>query len=82
MASNSRDCVVTPDRKKTRNDRRNNPLRDVPRDPEELKAAYESGNHEWRRAFIESLVDQVVVGPGVRGLNRFDPGRIKITYRA
>jgi site-specific DNA recombinase len=57
-------------------------LRDVPRDPEELKAAYEGGAYEWRRAFIESLVDHVVVGPGVRGLNRFDPRRITITYRA
>jgi hypothetical protein len=57
-------------------------LTNVPRDPEELKAMYDGGNHEWRRAFIESLVDHVVVGPGVRGLNKFDPGRIKIIYRA
>ena len=54
----------------------------MPRDPDELKAMYESGNHEWRRAFIESLVDHVLVGPGVRGINKFDPGRIKIIYRA
>ena len=54
----------------------------MPRDPEELKAAYEKGKHERRRAFIESLVDHVVVGPGVRGLNKFDPRRIKIIYRA
>jgi DNA invertase Pin-like site-specific DNA recombinase len=57
-------------------------LVNVPRDREELKAAYENGNHEWRRALIESLVDHVVVGPGVRGLNKFDPRRIKIVYRA
>lgn len=57
-------------------------LTSVPRDADELKAMYESGNHEWRRAFIESLVDHVVVGPGVRGLNKFDPRRIKIIYRA
>jgi site-specific DNA recombinase len=57
-------------------------LVNVPRDRDELKAAYENGNHEWRRAFIESLVDHVVVGPGVRGHNKFDPGRIKIVYRA
>jgi site-specific DNA recombinase len=56
-------------------------LTNVPRDPEKLKAMSESGNHEWRRAFIESLVDHVVVGPGVRGLNKFDPRRIKIIYR-
>jgi site-specific DNA recombinase len=57
-------------------------LTNVPRDPGELKAMYENGNHEWRRAFIESLVEEIVIGPGVRGLNRFDPARVKITYRA
>jgi hypothetical protein len=57
-------------------------LRDVPRDPEELKAAYESGAYEWRRTFIESLVEKITIGPGVRGLNRFDPARVKIKYRA
>jgi DNA invertase Pin-like site-specific DNA recombinase len=57
-------------------------LTNVPRDPDELKAMYESGNHEWRRAFIESLVDHVLVGPGVRGLNKFDPNRTKIKYQA
>ena len=57
-------------------------LRDVPRDPQELKAAYESGAYEWRRAFIESLVEKITIGPGVRGLNRFDPARVKIKYRA
>jgi site-specific DNA recombinase len=57
-------------------------LRDVPRDPEELKAAYESGAYEWRRAFIESLVDKIIIGPGVRGLNKFDHTRVKIQYRA
>jgi hypothetical protein len=57
-------------------------LTNVPRDPEELRAMYENGNHEWRRAFIESLVERIVIGPGVRGLNRFDPNRVKIKYRA
>jgi hypothetical protein len=57
-------------------------LTNVPRDPEELKAMYENGNHEWRRAFIESLVEEIVIGPGVRGLNKFDPSRVKIKYRA
>ncbi len=53
-------------------------LRDVPRDPDELKAAYESGACEWRRAFIESLVEKIIIGPGVRGLNKFDHTRVKI----
>jgi hypothetical protein len=57
-------------------------LTNVPRDPDELKAMYESGNHEWRRAFIESLVEKITIGPGIRGLNRFDPARVKIKYRA
>ena len=33
-------------------------------------------------AFIESLVEEIVIGPGVRGLNKFDPSRVKIKYRA
>jgi hypothetical protein len=57
-------------------------LTNVPRDPEELKALYENGNHEWGRTFIESLVEEIVIGPGVRGLNKFDPARVKIKYRA
>jgi site-specific DNA recombinase len=57
-------------------------LTNVPRDPEELRAMYESGNHEWRRSFIESLVEEIVIGPGVRGLNKFDASRVKIRYRA
>ena len=47
-------------------------LTNVPRDPEELRAMYENGNHEWRRAFIESLVKEIAIGPGVRGLNKLD----------
>ena len=57
-------------------------LTNVPRDPDELKAMYESGNHEWRRAFIESLVKEIMIRPGVRGLNKFDPARVEIKYRA
>jgi hypothetical protein len=57
-------------------------LTNVPRDPEELKAVYETGNYEWRRAFIESLVEKIIIGPGVRGLNKFDQTRAKIKYRA
>jgi len=40
-------------------------LTNVPRDPEELRAMYENGNHEWRRAFVESLVDHVVTTPSM-----------------
>jgi hypothetical protein len=57
-------------------------LTSVPRDPEELKIAYETGGFEWRRAFVESLVDHVVIGPGRQGYNRFDPTRVNIAYRA
>jgi hypothetical protein len=57
-------------------------LHDVPRDSEELKTMFETGAYEWRRAFIESLVERIVIGPGVRGLNKFDASRVKIKYRA
>jgi site-specific DNA recombinase len=57
-------------------------LVNVPRDPDELKIMFETGAYEWRRAFIESLVESITIGPGVRGLNKFDPSRVKIKYRA
>jgi site-specific DNA recombinase len=57
-------------------------LVNVPRDPDDLKAAYEEGTLEWRRSFLESVVESITVAPGVKGLNKFDPGRVKIKYRA
>jgi DNA invertase Pin-like site-specific DNA recombinase len=34
-----------------------------------------------RRAVLALLVDQVVVHPALRGLNRFDPTRVKVVWR-
>jgi site-specific DNA recombinase len=36
---------------------------------------------EWRRLLIGALIERVEVGPGVRGRNKFDPNRVKITFR-
>jgi site-specific DNA recombinase len=36
---------------------------------------------DQRRAALVKVVDRVVVGPAVRGLNRFDPARVGIEWR-
>ena len=43
---------------------------------------------QWRnlplsrqRAIVRTILDHAVVGPGVRGFNRFDPARITPTWR-
>jgi site-specific DNA recombinase len=36
---------------------------------------------EWWRALLDTVVDRVEIGPGVRGLNRFDPSRVRVVGR-
>jgi hypothetical protein len=36
---------------------------------------------ERRRAIIAAVLDRVVVGPGRRGYNRFDPSRCELVWR-
>jgi site-specific DNA recombinase len=36
---------------------------------------------EWWRALLDTVVDRVEIGPGIRGLNRFDPSRVKVVGR-
>lgn len=35
----------------------------------------------WRRQLVSLLVERVTIGPGVRGRNTFDPGRVAVTWR-
>lgn len=42
---------------------------------------WEAAGLQWRRRLIQLLVEKVTIGPGVRGRNRFDPTRIRITFR-
>ena len=36
---------------------------------------------ERRRAIIVAVLDRIVVGPGRRGYNRFDPSRFELVWR-
>jgi hypothetical protein len=49
--------------------------------PADLEAAWPAMAIDQRRAVVDELVDQVIVGPAVRGRNRFDPGRVEIVWR-
>jgi len=50
-------------------------------DGERLRAQWSDLNLHQRRAIITAILDQVVVGPGVRGFNRFDPSRLEPVWR-
>ena len=50
--------------------------------PEPLRAAWPVLELHRRRTVVAALVDAVVVGPGRRGLNRFDADRVTVKWRA
>ncbi len=52
-----------------------------PRGGEELRSAWKSGSLSWRRAFLTTYIDRVVLLPCVRGLNKFDPTKVSIIWR-
>ena len=56
-------------------------LASFPRGGEELRAAWEAGGLSWRRAFLTTYIDRVVLLPCVRGLNRFDPTKVSVIWR-
>jgi hypothetical protein len=49
--------------------------------PHPLRPAWLSLPLHRRRAIIDALIEAVKVGPGVRGLNRFDPDRISVRWK-
>lgn len=51
-------------------------------DAARVRAAWESGDLDWRRQLIGTLVDRVTVGPGIRGAVQFDPARVEVAWRA
>ena len=57
-----------------------NALADLPDDASIQSALAETGS-DAARAIIRALVDRVVVAPGERGANRFDPSRVTILWR-
>jgi DNA invertase Pin-like site-specific DNA recombinase len=46
-----------------------------------LRQAWDGLDVDRRQTIVASVVDQVTVSPGRRGLNRFDPGRFAIAWR-
>ena len=48
---------------------------------EALAGRWEASGFDQRRAVVEACVESVVVGPGVRGLNRFDHRRVSVMSR-
>ncbi|MBJ7598641.1 recombinase family protein [Candidatus Nephthysia bennettiae] len=50
--------------------------------PDPLRDAWSNLPLHRRRAILTVLVEAVVIRPGVRGLNRFDPRRIEVCWKA
>jgi DNA invertase Pin-like site-specific DNA recombinase len=50
--------------------------------PGDLAGRLAALGFDQRRAVVAAVVDRVVVGPAVRGRNRFDPDRVTIEWRA
>lgn len=45
------------------------------------QAAWDERGIDWRRALIGATIEDVTIGPGRRGYNRFDPSRVEIRWR-
>ncbi len=46
------------------------------------RRAWPDLSRDRRRAFIHLVLERVVVHPGRRGYNRFDPDRFELVWRA
>lgn len=53
----------------------------VPTSSEQARKLWDERGFDWRRTLLTTLVERVTIGPGVRGRNKFDPGRVSITFR-
>ena len=47
----------------------------------DLAATWDTMHLDRRRALIDALIERITLTPCVRGLNRFDPTRVQITWR-
>ena len=72
--------AVGPVRSRPQADRPRPAHRTLPVGSDRARELWDERGLEWRRNLISSVVDRVVVGPGVRGLNRFDPRRVVILW--
>jgi site-specific DNA recombinase len=57
-------------------------LADAPRTEVALRRWWDAADDDRRRALIDAVVESVVVGPGRPGINRFQPERLSIVWRA
>ncbi len=48
---------------------------------EELREQWGSLDLSQQHSIVKAVVDHVVVGPGRRGYNRFDPSRLRPVWR-
>jgi site-specific DNA recombinase len=56
-------------------------LADLPADVNALSALWPTLSFDRRRAVIGAIVDEVTIGPGRRGYNRFDRTRVAVTWK-
>ena len=49
--------------------------------PDPLRPAWASMSMRRRRVIVAALIESVVIGPAVRGRNRFSPERVSVNWR-
>jgi hypothetical protein len=54
----------------------------VPSGAEAVRAAWNANDIVWRRALVRTVLESVSVGSAVPGRRRFDPGRVRLAWRA
>jgi site-specific DNA recombinase len=57
-------------------------LREFGDDGARAREAWATGDVEWRRQLVGTLVDRVTIGPASPGASRFDPARVEVAWRA
>ena len=50
--------------------------------PGALRGAWPKLDLDRRRLVLNAVLDRVMVGPAVRGRNRFDPDRVELVWRS
>jgi site-specific DNA recombinase len=57
-------------------------LAGLPTEAKALARAWEDASLDDRRQIVAATIDRVVIHPGVKGRNYFDPERVEIKWRA
>jgi hypothetical protein len=48
---------------------------------QELRDDWKSGTLSWRRAFLSTYIERVILLPCLKGRNKFDPTKVNIIWR-